>query len=332
MKKIKDTEYLYLSANIRAQETRMVGTQALHKMVSASSAEEAYKTVTDAGIGADYDYRDFESALTQELASTYERLEKSSPNPEMFKIFRYKYDGHNLKTLIKAHASGASAEGLLIPLGTVDEKTLRTGLRDGDFGALEPVLAQAAIKARDSLAKVNDPQMVDVIIDRAVLECMSAQAKQYKSKFLTRLVDANIDIANIRSFIRIKRIGQDLHFLKEVLAQGGSIPVDRYFDLFLKSFDDFFDMLDTTPYGPALSGAYEAIRNKGTLSNFEKLCDNFMVGVLKESRFIPFGIEPVLSYLVAKENEAQAIRIVMASKIAGVAPDKITERLRETYA
>ena len=57
-----------------------------------------------------------------------------------------------------------------------------------------------------------------------------------------------------------------------------------------------------------------------------------MVGVLKSSRFVPFGIEPVLSYLVAKENEAQAIRIVMASKIAGIAPEKITERLRETYA
>ena len=39
------------------------------------------------------------------------------------------------------------------------------------------------------------PQLVDVIIDRAVLESMSALAKQYKSKFLTRLVDANIDIA-----------------------------------------------------------------------------------------------------------------------------------------
>ena len=332
MKKTKDTQYLYLSANIRAQENRMVGTQALHKMISAATPEEAYKTVTDAGIGVDVNYQDFESALTQELVSTYERLEKAAPDPEMFKIFRYKYDGHNLKTIIKAQSCGNSTEGLLSPLGTVDEKTLLQGLRDGDFGELEPRIAQAALQARETLAKTNDPQMVDIIIDRAVLESMSALAGQYKSKFLTRLVDANIDIANIRSFIRIKRIGQDLHFLKEVLAQGGSIPVDRYFDLFLKSFDDFFDMLDTTPYGPALSGAYEAIRSKGTLSNFEKLCDNFMVGVLKESRFIPFGIEPVLSYLVAKENEAQAIRIVMASKIAGVAPDKITERLRETYA
>ncbi len=335
MKKIKDTQYLYLSANIRAQETRMIGMQALQKMIAAASAEEAYKTVTDAGIGADVDYKDFESALTQELASTYERLEKAAPNPHIFRIFRLKYDGHNLKTLIKAQAAGkdgADAEGLLIPLGTVEEKVLRNGLRDGNFGTLLPILADAAIKARDSLARLNDPQLVDVIIDRAVLEGMSELAKPYKSKFLTKLVNATIDIANIRSFVRIKRIGQEMNFLKEVLAQGGSIPVEKYCDLFLKSFDDFFEMLNTTPYGAALADSYDAIKNRGTLSNFEKLCDNYMVSVLKESRFVPFGIEPVLSYLLAKENEVQAVRIVMASKIAGVAPEKITERLRETYA
>lgn len=79
---------------------------------------------------------------------------------------------------------------------------------------------------------------------------MSALAGQYKSKFLTRLVNANIDIANIRSFVRIKRIGKDLRFLKEVLADGGSIAVPRYLELFPKTFDDFFEMLDGTPYGP----------------------------------------------------------------------------------
>ena len=332
MKKTKDTQYLYLSANIRAQETKMIGAQALHKMIAAGSAEEAFKTVNDAGIGVDYDYRDFESALTQELASTYERLEKASPNPEMFRIFRCKYDGHYLIALIMPGAAGTSAQELLIPLGTVDAKVLQDGLRDGNFGALEPELAAAAVNARDSLARVNDPQMVDVIIDRAVLQCMAALAKQYKSPFLDRLVDAQIDIANIRSFVRIKRIGQEVSFLKEVLAQGGSIPLSRFVELYPKSFDDFCEMLDTTPYGSALSGAYDAIRNRSSLSLFEKLCDNYMVGVLKSSRFVPFGIEPVLSYLVAKENEAQAIRIVMASKIAGIAPEKITERLRETYA
>ena len=159
LKKTKDTQYLYLSANIRAQENRMVGTQALHKMISAATPEEAYKTVTDAGIGVDVNYQDFESALTQELVSTYERLEKAAPDPEMFKIFRYKYDGHNLKTIIKAHSCGNSAEGLLSPLGTVGEKTLIQGLRDQEFGELEPRIAQAALLAQDTLAKTNGPQI-----------------------------------------------------------------------------------------------------------------------------------------------------------------------------
>ena len=182
MKKTKDTQYLFLSANIRALQTKMVGTQALQKMISAASPEEAYKTVNDAGIGADIDYKDFESALTQELASTYERLEKASDDPEMFKIFRYKYDGHNLKTLIKAHVSHSDADPLLSPLGTVDCKTLRNGLRDGDFGDLNPQLALAAVQARDSLAKANDPQMVDVIIDRAELAKRGYLVEQKKEE------------------------------------------------------------------------------------------------------------------------------------------------------
>lgn len=37
MKKTKDTQYLFLSANIRALQTKMIGTQALQKMISAAS-------------------------------------------------------------------------------------------------------------------------------------------------------------------------------------------------------------------------------------------------------------------------------------------------------
>lgn len=106
MKKTKDTEYLFLSSNIRAQESRMIGQQSLTKMIAAKTPEEAYKVVTDAGIGADYDYKDFAAALDDELAATYSRLEGSAPDPEMFQIFRYKYDGHNLKTMVKAYAAG----------------------------------------------------------------------------------------------------------------------------------------------------------------------------------------------------------------------------------
>lgn len=331
-KKTKDTEYLFISANIRAQENRMVGQQALVKMVSAKTAEEAYKTVTDLGIGTDYDYKDFEKALNQELADTYERLETKAPNPEMFRIFRYKYDGHNLKTLVKSEATDTTAEELFIPLGNVSTEVLQSEYKEEVFSKLDPKLANACLKAKEYLAQSSDPQMVDVIIDKAVLEVMNEKASLYSNAFLNKLVDAYIDIANIRSFVRIKRIGKDLNFLKEVIAQGGSITPGKYYDLYLKSFDDFFEMLDGSRYGSFLEPAYDAVKNKGTLSAFEKLCDNYIISLLKESRFVPFGAEPVLSYLLARENEVQAVRIVMASKIAGVDPEKISERLRDTYA
>ena len=43
------------------------------------------------------------------------------------------------------------------------------------------------------------------------------------------------------------------------------------------------------------------------------------------------GVEAVIGYLVAKEIEFTAVRIIMSSRMAGISGDTIRERLRETY-
>ena len=45
----------------------------------------------------------------------------------------------------------------------------------------------------------------------------------------------------------------------------------------------------------------------------------------------PFGVEAVIGYLVAKEIEFTAVRIIMSSRMAGIEGDTIRERLREAY-
>ena len=79
-------------------------------------------------------------------------------------------------------------------MGTVDCKTLRNGLRDGDFGDLNPQLALAAVQARDKSCKGNDPQMVDVIIARCCNVCPSLLSST-KKQILNQLVEAYIDIS-----------------------------------------------------------------------------------------------------------------------------------------
>ena len=46
---------------------------------------------------------------------------------------------------------------------------------------------------------------------------------------------------------------------------------------------------------------------------------------------MPFGVEVVIGYLVAKEIEFTAVRVIMAGKMAGISGGTIRERLRESY-
>jgi len=64
----------------------------------------------------------------------------------------------------------------------------------------------------------------------------------------------------------------------------------------------------------------------------EKISDNYLMELNKESKYVVFGPEPLFTYLVAKEREINAVRIIMVSKINNISSDKIRERLRETYA
>ena len=67
-------------------------------------------------------------------------------------------------------------------------------------------------------------------------------------------------------------------------------------------------------------------------SELEKISDNYLMELNKESKYVVFGPEPLFTYLVAKEREINAVRMIMVSKINNISSDKIRERLRETYA
>ena len=68
------------------------------------------------------------------------------------------------------------------------------------------------------------------------------------------------------------------------------------------------------------------------LSELEKIAENYLMELNRDSKYIVFGPEPLFTYLVAKEREINAIRMIMVSKINNISPDKVKERLRDTYA
>ena len=56
------------------------------------------------------------------------------------------------------------------------------------------------------------------------------------------------------------------------------------------------------------------------------------MNMMKEAKMIPFGGEPLLAYIYAKETEIKVVRIIMVGKLNNIAEEVIRERLRDIYA
>ena len=332
MKAYRETDYLHATARVRALENGMVTRRDFQKMIDAKTAEEAYKVLSDAPICHGVPMEGYEAALEQNLLDAYQLLDRIAPGSGLTQLFRCQYDGHNLKTAIKARRATGDVSGVYSGLGNLPAKEITAQLESGRLTGIPTPLAQAALEASEALAKTGDPQAVDILLDRGILASMAQQAEKIPSPFLQKYVAAQIDIANIRAAVRLGRMGKNAFFLGKVLAPGGRISLSAITEAYTKGTDAILAVISSSPYEKALEPAFDSIRQKASLSLFEKLCDNALVEVLDEVRRIPFGIEPLIAYLVAKEGETKAARIVMASKLAGVPSQQITERLRETYA
>jgi V/A-type H+-transporting ATPase subunit C len=63
----------------------------------------------------------------------------------------------------------------------------------------------------------------------------------------------------------------------------------------------------------------------------EKVIDNYLLELARKGKYVTFGVEPIMGYMRAKENETKIIRMIMVGKINNIAADRIRERLRDVY-
>ena len=194
---------------------------------------------------------------------------------------------------------------------------------------LNPVeIRDAIVEARAVLGKTRDPQRSDMILDQAYFQEMEQLAKDSGSQFLLGYVQMLVDAANLRSVVRVLRMGRDADFLATVLFPGGAIPAATV----VKAADGeplesiYFSSL----FEEAAAAGVQAIQG-GSLTAFEKACDNALNAYMQKAKYIPFGEQPMLGYVSAKDNEFTAIRIILTGRLADLPADVIRERLRNAY-
>jgi V/A-type H+-transporting ATPase subunit C len=332
-RKPKDTDFLTISARVRIFETRLLTREQLGQVLDARSNADAVKLLQEHGYPEldPSDPEKLDRALSAVRLATMEDLTIGLPDLRYLDLFRIKYDYHNVKALLKAKAVGVSPDRMLLDMGRVGVDTLKEAV-SGDGKPeelLPPVLAAALAEAADILSTTRDPQLSDMALDRGYYKDLALLADEINSDFLRGWIRGQIDAANLRVLVRTLRMGKGLPFLSGALFEGGGIPREAVLAAAEAGADGLAKLYRDTPLQPAAEAGAAALSG-GPLTEFEKLCDNGAEARLREAKYVPFGEEPVLRYLAARETEYTNLRIVLTGRQAGIAPDVIRARLRES--
>ncbi|MCF2595053.1 V-type ATPase subunit [Pseudoflavonifractor phocaeensis] len=322
----KDTDYLSISARIRAMENRLLTRERMDRMIDARDTSEAMKVLGECGYG---EGASLDAVLAQARADTFRDMEAAAPDHRLVEIFQLKYDYHNAKAILKAQAMGVPAERLLLPGGRYDGKELLEGWQREDLRGCSETFRKAMDRAKAALAESRDPQQADVILDRACYEEMARLARELESDFLMGYVRLSVDVANLRTAIRVHRMGKEGDFLRQVLLPGGSVSEQTVAAARGEALGEVFR---SGPLAQAAElGAKLTQPGSGALTAFEKACDDAVTAYLSAARRVPFGEQTVVGYLYARELELTAIRTIFAGRAAGLDGDTIRSRLRGTY-
>ncbi len=322
----KDTDYLAISARIRAMENRLLTRERMDRMIDARDTGEAMKVLSECGYN---DAAGLDAALLQARAEVFQDMERSAPDPRLVEVFQIKYDYHNAKAILKSQAMGTDPERLLLAGGRYDPKELLEGWRREELRGCSATFVRAMEQGKALLNESHDPQQADLLLDRACYEEMGQLARELQSPFLQGYVRLCVDVANLRAAVRVYRMGKETEFLRQVLLPGGNVSEQSILSARREALDELFR---SGPLAAAAERGEKLLQpGGGSLTEFERECDNALTAYLAAARRIPFGEETVIGYLYAKEQEFTAIRSIFAGRAAGLDGDTIRARLRETY-
>ena len=159
-----------------------------------------------------------------------------------------------------------------------------------------------------------------------MFEELAAAARQSRSAFLTGLVSLEIDIANIRTFMRARFAGVPAVEALARMLDGGAIRTAELGKLYVLAPAEVATRLAALP---ALRGISPA--DLADVSRLDVLADNVLVAYLRKARMVPIGPEPVIAYVMGREAEVAAVRTLLIGRLSGLSTEVLRRRTRDLY-
>ena len=328
-------QFTQVIPRLRVLETRLLDKAKIDRMIDSNSAEEALKVLQEteyANVMTNVKRAsDYEAMLSTELKRVYAEVYDMSPSKTLVDIMSIKYDYHNIKVILKGMFLEKDFSHMFIQVGMIDVSKLKVYIDTNSLTDVNPIMRKGIEEAIEDFNAKKDPQRIDIILDKYMFEEMRDISSKLEDAFTEKYVKALIDLTNVKSLLRVKKQKKGREFFLSVVIDGGFIDNDKLLALLNDAPENISSKLSYTNYEEVLKNGVEDYVKSGSAGLLEKLVDNYIMDMMKEAKMIPFGGEPLLAYIYAKETEIKVIRIIMVGKLNNITGEVIRERLRDIY-
>ncbi len=317
--------YPYAVAKIKVRENRLLTNENLEQLAQ----EEEMERIVSSLMEKDYNfemvsrYEDYEVVLKKAEEDMYKLIKEIIEEKNIAEIFLSKNDFYNMKLILKSHVEGKDYQDKLLNSGTVSKEEISRIMESEAYDRLSKNRKQAILDAMEAYQKTKMPFIIDAILDKECFHHMKKLAAQMKNDFIAKYMTNLIDITNIKTFFRVRKIYKDPYIFEVSYIEGGKITLNH----FMENLDEDEQNLKYKFMGFSSTIA-QAIDH---YENLDQFCDNYIMNYMKEAKLKALTIEPIVAYIYAKKTEFKNIRIIFSGKLNGVSPERIKERLRESY-
>ncbi|WP_138305007.1 MULTISPECIES: V-type ATPase subunit [Eubacteriales] len=318
-------KYTYAVARIRALEVSLFSNAVIDQLIACQSYEQCLQFLAERGWGDTDTSGDAETMLKREEEKIWQTVGELSIDRKKFDVLFCQKLFHNLKAAVKAACTEEPPGDIFYEDTAVSGQEMLEIIHEKDFGRLPANMSQAARQACEALLHAGDGQLCDIIIDRAALDAIYKAGMESEDEIIRDYARSVVAVADIKIAVRAQKTAKSIEFMKQAMAECGSLSVDQLAKAALSGPEAIRDYLLGTEY----AGGAQALAE--SMSAFERWCDNRIIQTISPQKYKAFTIGPVVAYVLARQNEIKTVRIILSGKRSQLPEQAIRERVREMY-
>jgi V/A-type H+-transporting ATPase subunit C len=325
--------YPFASVVIKSKETRLLTGEDIERLLGAKDAQEAAAMLVEWGYGG-FEIETpagYTKLIAREMSATYKLLRSISPEPEITDLFFLRSDYHNLKVIVKAVATGTSVNKHNLMRGGIFEvPDLLAAVQEKKYGALTDGMRGALSRIDRAFAVEEDISLIGVALDRAWANEVSGRIKEQDGRsFVRRYFSVQFDMENILLLLRARDAGFSRDLFEQALFPEGQISHTVLKKAFELPKEELAGVFARGGHAGGIAAGLDEYLETGSLKLLEKYRDDVLLKTAGEDKNNLFSAAPIVYYMIRKEREAKAVRMVMTAKLNNIEKEWIGKVLVE---